>query len=464
MPAQIHLRATTPPAQFNELVWGQHIFNSRRDTSRTPFAVCKAETVSDIVACVQLAKANNCRVSVRSGGHSWAAWSVRHDAVLIDLLFLDQKEGEAGSEYEYDAGTKVVRCPPSATGRDLNEFLGEQEEGGRGWACESLVGIDVVTADGEVKHCSATENSSLFWAARGAGPGFPAIATRLHLATRPLTSLYQTLYFLPPSSFTAAHAWISSITPTLPPSFEVVMVTGYFPLNDYAEPMALINILAFLPPSSPSASTKDEDEEDEDDIAATLFEPIHEALPSELRSSLLFTQECAPTDLEEQYAMQTAANPEGHRYIVDNVYTENNTENIGALLEPVFTSLPTKQSTALWYSMQCTTRQQPKDMALSLESGHYVALYAVCEEEKDDGKCEGWVRDGMSKLERHSVGSYLGDADFRARTTRFWGAEEGRRLNEVRREWDPEGRVCGFLDEGDGSGVSGLGNEFEWKR
>lgn len=40
-----------------------------------------------------------------------------------------------------------------------------------GWACESIIGIDVVTADGRELYCNNVENSDLFWAARGAGPG-----------------------------------------------------------------------------------------------------------------------------------------------------------------------------------------------------------------------------------------------------------------------------------------------------
>lgn len=52
-------------------------------------------------------------------------------------------------------------------------------QGGYGWngrklgiACESVIGIDVVTADGEYIHANETENADLFWAARGAGGGF----------------------------------------------------------------------------------------------------------------------------------------------------------------------------------------------------------------------------------------------------------------------------------------------------
>jgi FAD/FMN-containing dehydrogenase len=40
-----------------------------------------------------------------------------------------------------------------------------------GWACEKIVAIEVVTAEGEVLLCNETQNKDLLWAARGAGPG-----------------------------------------------------------------------------------------------------------------------------------------------------------------------------------------------------------------------------------------------------------------------------------------------------
>jgi hypothetical protein len=51
-------------------------------------------------------------------------------------------------------------------------------QGGYGWnsriygpACESVVGVDVITADGEQIHCDADNHADLYWAARGARPG-----------------------------------------------------------------------------------------------------------------------------------------------------------------------------------------------------------------------------------------------------------------------------------------------------
>ena len=61
-------------------------------------------------------------------------------------------------------------------------------QGGYGWnsrvfgpACESVIGLDVVTADGEQLYCDADNHPDLYWAARGAGPGFFAVVTAFHL-------------------------------------------------------------------------------------------------------------------------------------------------------------------------------------------------------------------------------------------------------------------------------------------
>ncbi len=56
-----------------------------RKPEREPAAVLLAASPQDVVDGVRLAGERGWQVSVRSGGHSWAGWSVRDDALLIDL-------------------------------------------------------------------------------------------------------------------------------------------------------------------------------------------------------------------------------------------------------------------------------------------------------------------------------------------------------------------------------------------
>lgn len=98
-----------------------------------------------------------------------------------------------------------------------------------------------------------------------------------------------------------------------------------------------------------------------------------------------------------------------------------------------------------------------------MQSDHYFALYTVWEERKDDDRCNEWVKNVMSDVEKHSVGAYLGDSDFQVRQTKFWQDSEAARLMDVRRKWDSEGLICGYLNEGDTSGTEGLQNLHSWQ-
>jgi FAD/FMN-containing dehydrogenase len=120
------------------------VFNHRRP-DRYPNGVLEATSVGDVVAGVKLAHELGCRVSVRSGGHSWAAWSVRDDAILIDLGRLNFME--------LNESKTIAKVSPSTTGRILNGYLathgkmfggghcpdvglgGFLLQGGMGWNC-----------------------------------------------------------------------------------------------------------------------------------------------------------------------------------------------------------------------------------------------------------------------------------------------------------------------------------------
>jgi FAD/FMN-containing dehydrogenase len=106
-------RSSSDASTYEEARIGR-VFNLRRPKSY-PLAVVKATEESHIVNAVKLAAEKECRVSVRSGGHSWAAWSVRDDAILIDL----------GGYHEMilDEETGIVRTSPSTEGGDLNAYL-----------------------------------------------------------------------------------------------------------------------------------------------------------------------------------------------------------------------------------------------------------------------------------------------------------------------------------------------------
>ena len=78
-------------------------------------------------------------------------------------------------------------------------------QGGYGWnsrvygpACESVIGLDVITADGEQIHCDEDNHADLYWAARGAGPGFFGVVTSFYLKLYPRPAVCGTSVYIYP--------------------------------------------------------------------------------------------------------------------------------------------------------------------------------------------------------------------------------------------------------------------------
>lgn len=219
------------------------------------------------------------------------------------------------------------------------------------------------------------------------------------------------------------------------------------------EPCVLANFVAFVADQA-SAEAK--------------LRPIHD---DPRRPAGPFVEKAvSPTSLPMQYAEQDAANPANHRYCSDNAYLKNEHPDIPSVLEEAFTKLPSRKSFSLYFAMAPTSRRAHYDgtddagsMALSMQSDHYYALYSVWEDEKDDDACIAQTRRIMKGIEPHSVGSYLGDGDFQARDAKYWRDANAKRLMAIRKQWDPEGRICGFLDKGDQSRAQGLKNVNGWE-
>lgn len=436
------------------------VFNDRRPADRFPDGVVEATSVQDIVEAVKLAKQKKLRVSIRSGGHSWAAWSVRNNAILIDL-------GKFKC-IELDEANSIVKVSPSTTGRLLNEYLGPRGkmfggghcpdvgmggfllQGGMGWncknwgwACEKIRALDVVTAEGNILHCDEKENSELLWAARGAGPGFPAIVTAFYLEVRKsFSTMTASTFMWPMSEYKAVMDWSIKIAPECDDSIEAVAVS--LRPAGMKDAVMLAHFVTF---------------QNSEEAAAASLKHINDSHPP----GTIMEAMCEPTSIAKEYIDQALANPKDHRYTCDNAYIDNNAD-VTEVLRDAFTTLPegTKAFT-LWFAMNpCSQRKLP-DMALSMQSDHYLALYTLWEDRADDARCQSWVRNVMAGVEKHSVGAYLGDSDFQVRRTKFWEDPNAKRLMELRRNWDPNGTICGYLDEGDKSGVKGLQNVHEWQ-
>lgn len=179
---------------------------------------------------------------------------------------------------------------------------------------------------------------------------------------------------------------------------------------------------------------------DDENLVKNLLQSAEDSRPNGALSASV----CQETSIQREYDNKAKAYPVGQRYKVDNVLFRNDVDVV-SLLEPSFTTLPTRQSLSLWSSMKPRSNRPLSGMALSMQSDHYFAVYAIWENEADDPRYGTWLSNIMKQLGPQSVGSYLGEYDFQARPSKCWGTEEYQKLMGIKRKWDPDNRICGCL-------------------
>jgi FAD/FMN-containing dehydrogenase len=415
------------------------IFNARRP-GRFPAAVLEAASEADVVAGVRLANERGWKITIRSGGHSWAAWSLEDDSLLIDLAGLH--------ELRLIDRTTAVAAPSTRGGDELNPFLrshglmfpgghcpsvgigGFLSQGGQGWngrpwgwGCENVLAVDVVTAAGELVHASPDSHADLYWAARGAGPGMFGIITRFYLRVHELPPYFaQTVYALPIEAFDDVIAWAHAVLPTLDIRVEPVIVGTRLPppgVDVGGGPLIVIATTGMF-----------DSKEDAEQCMAPL-----QTCPWLDRA--LLADFAAEATWEVVNEIQTMQNPADHRYAVDCAWTDASAEELIPLLKPVYTDLPTSESFAIWYGWNPTRPLQ--DMAFSMEANVYVAAYAVWNDPHDDQRVMNWVTSRLRALEPITVGVYLGDADLLRRPGKFMADANFAKLERIRGEYDPAG-------------------------
>lgn len=431
-------------ADFEDARIGR-VFNGRRP-DRQPAAVLLAETEQDVALGVQLARENNWAVAVRSGGHAWPVWSVRDGGLLIDLGLM--------RDMTYDPDTGIATAQPAVKGGDeLSPFLEEQGaffngghcpsvgiggfllQGGQGWcqrgwgwAAESVIAIDVVTADGELVRADPTQNSDLYWASRGAGHSFPGVVTRFHLQTRPKFGfLGHTVHLYELEDFTEVMTWLYGAHHEISPDVEIVVVS-LTPPSQNGEPRTRRFVLTGVA----MAGSREE--------AEAALAPFN-SCPAINRAVMV--QDARESTLAEQRAEQERQNPEHARYVTDNIWVQGDAAEAVERIRPLFTDLPTPEAFTIWMS-NGPTRDLP-DMAFSLQTEAYVASYMVYDDPALDEPHRAWLNSAMEYAQPVTAGQYLGDSDMTNRQLKFMGDEQFARLQQIIAARDPEGRFVRYL-------------------
>lgn len=177
------------PKVFTPASYPTETFNLA--TAGLPSAIAVVAITADVQACVKFCAQTGAELGIAGGRHSHLC--MKDQSFVIDLQRMRECTLMAGEE-------PILRCEGGALNGDVHAALdgtglmftlghhpgtgigGLVQQGGHGplekvfgLAIDALLGAEVVTADGEVRRCSRSENADLFWCVRGGCGNFGVV-------------------------------------------------------------------------------------------------------------------------------------------------------------------------------------------------------------------------------------------------------------------------------------------------
>jgi len=417
-------------------------FNAQ-DPGRRPDVMVQPICVREVISAVHRARDEGVTIGICSGGHSWAQNHIRDGGILIDLSQLNS--------ITIDEEAGLAQIGPGCLAGELNAALAKRGlffpvahaytvgmggfllQGGFGWnsrangmACQNVVGVDVVLADGSLVHANETQNPELLWAARGAGPGFFGVVVRFYLKLhRRPKFIGMKMQVFRMRHLEEVMAWADRVGPQVSPSVEFQMVFNRRATGIFAHGIEV--------------------------LAPVLAESWREARDAvafidkgPLRKKASLTLPLLPMSLNMM--MQTGEKTlflPNTRWTADSMWMNDPIDPLLPALRQIADSQPAAPSHALWLNWNPPASRP--DMAFSLEARTYLALYGGLRGKAATPADESWATDHMRALEAQSVGIQLADENLGRRPMPFMAPANLARLDALRAKFDPDGRFNPYM-------------------
>ena len=157
-----------------------------------PALVIQPTGAADIESAVRFAGERNLLVAVKCGGHSFSGKSTCDDGMQIDLSTMRGARVDREAKRAYvEGGSLLGDLDHEAMAQGLVTTAGTVSHTGvgglslgggfgrlarhYGLALDNVKSVDIVTADGVLRHANAQENPELYWGVRGGGGNFGVV-------------------------------------------------------------------------------------------------------------------------------------------------------------------------------------------------------------------------------------------------------------------------------------------------
>ena len=412
-----------------------------RKTDREPDVIVQAKSVEDVIQAVQIAGRNGLQVGIRSGGHSWVSSATRTGGMVLDMSRF--------RTLEIDADNKTAVVGPAIYARELATVLGRQGlgfpvahcstvpmggyllGGGQAWnwgswggaASNSVLGLDVVTAQGELIRVDERHYPDLLWAARGSGPGFPAVVTNYHLKLYPLPrAIHMSSYTWPLRDTLAVSEWLPDVASVLADKVEVLMFLMTLPEPvDGVSKAVNVTAVAF-------ADTENE--------ARDLLSPMSAA--HSVAKPIIF-EEATPVTFSDLFnSVDLSFLP--CRAAADTFYFDISMREVMEKYVDHFAAAPSPMSNVL-----CEVKPKSVDLpdsAYSMRRRTFLAPYSFWMDKSEDEKNIAWMKQTQEILAPLAAGHFISEADLEAgpeRSQRSYSKASWKKIKAVKDKYDPAG-------------------------
>jgi FAD/FMN-containing dehydrogenase len=169
---------------------------------KRPALIVRCAGVGDVIDAVNFARDNDLPLAVRGGSHSAAGLAICENGLVIDLspmrgVRVDPRartlHAQGGLLWgDVDRETQAFGLATTGGTVSNTGIGGLTLGGGLGWlmgkhgfACDNVLSVDLVTAEGKFVTASQSDNADLFWALRGGGGNF-GVATSFEFQLHPV--------------------------------------------------------------------------------------------------------------------------------------------------------------------------------------------------------------------------------------------------------------------------------------
>jgi FAD/FMN-containing dehydrogenase len=410
---------------------------------RRPAIVVRCLGVADVIACIRFAREHNLLICVKGGGHNIAGLATADGALMLDMslmrgVWVDPHRKVAHAQSgcllgDVDRETQVHGLATVLGFISLTGITGLTLGGGFGyltrrwgWTSDSVIGMDVVTADGRLVRASSDENADLFWGLRGGGGNFGVV-----------TGIDYVLYPVGPEVVGGIVAWPASEAPRV--------LELYRTLAEKAPPE--LTLVAMMRPAPP-APWLPKDMHGKPIVAMIA---CHSGKPEEGEKAVApiksFGKPIGDVLVRRPYtqmqSMLDATQPKGRRYYWKSEYISRIEL---ALCEKVIAHaarIPSPYSAVIFFQIGGALNQLGEEHSpVGNRDARYVLNVAGSWERASDDKANiEWAREAWGDMKSFSTGgTYINFLTEDEGTDRIEAAlgKGLKRLAEVKARWDPE--------------------------